>query len=715
MEGSGGETTSETLLTGTVKKPGLRTSSGAVKVKKAAATTTNPFASKEGNKRTQVPRACSHCRRTHAACGKERPCKRCLQNNLDCTDSPRKRRQTRAKEEAHTSDGPDIEDYASDDGGINFEETPTMQSAYNDLDGVAFNADDILSLDNVDDGVALRLHSPFDQSQALQEENRRLEDKARGLEAQVWYLNTQIQHQQTTLFMGGQMDVSVSVWAANANSDHLLVEFNEKFRSMCGWTTEQLSSDFTISRLFCESTQSFTGLKAARLKKADGSMADVFVNIYPVNNSRSQPKYYILHILPMISIESDVRRMSVITDTLLCVRNELLGRVDLVTDIFNGCFQSDAHLFSLLACRTSLSIPPQSVALHVLLCNNNNHTNTLHDRDNSLRKKMIGMASRSRDRCSKAFNAQGTHKKLRIEIDTVKTQAENLVGFVILTLKNAKSIGAISLALEGNLFTQWKTGDDTLSVEKQIMSQQIVIFRPGTGEHQQVDAGVHYFPFHFNLKRGDTAEKLPPSWSGRHGFVEYHLRAIVKRKSSTKPEYVLENYITLCPSIHEMKGWSPRGSISCYRSVERMVHLKGQEFAPVYLVVQVSRPSFVLGDKIIVEIILRSDIDHEITGINIELKNKVVYWDSTLTNTISSEEIVAAHHDEGQMNCKSFSKLTGLLIPETITPSFHHENISSTFQLDVSLQKGKNIMEGMISIPIHLYPITNTSEGQRDQ
>lgn len=45
-------------------------------------------------RRNQVSRACSNCRKTHAACDTERPCKRCIQHGLQnfCIDVPRKKR-----------------------------------------------------------------------------------------------------------------------------------------------------------------------------------------------------------------------------------------------------------------------------------------------------------------------------------------------------------------------------------------------------------------------------------------------------------------------------------------------------------------------------------------------------------------------------------------------------------------------------------------------
>jgi len=45
-------------------------------------------------KRQQAVRACNHCKRLHAKCSNERPCKRCENNGLaeSCIDSPRKPR-----------------------------------------------------------------------------------------------------------------------------------------------------------------------------------------------------------------------------------------------------------------------------------------------------------------------------------------------------------------------------------------------------------------------------------------------------------------------------------------------------------------------------------------------------------------------------------------------------------------------------------------------
>jgi hypothetical protein len=50
-------------------------------------------------KRLQVPRACTNCRKMHAGCDTQRPCKRCKQNGLEssCSDIPRKKRFVKRK------------------------------------------------------------------------------------------------------------------------------------------------------------------------------------------------------------------------------------------------------------------------------------------------------------------------------------------------------------------------------------------------------------------------------------------------------------------------------------------------------------------------------------------------------------------------------------------------------------------------------------------
>lgn len=52
-----------------------------------------------GVKRLQVPRACAQCRKSHAGCDLERPCKRCRQNGMDalCSDVPRKKRESKKR------------------------------------------------------------------------------------------------------------------------------------------------------------------------------------------------------------------------------------------------------------------------------------------------------------------------------------------------------------------------------------------------------------------------------------------------------------------------------------------------------------------------------------------------------------------------------------------------------------------------------------------
>lgn len=53
---------------------------------------------RSSRKRQQARKACIHCKRLHARCSDERPCKRCEHNGLasSCVDSPRKQRVSRS-------------------------------------------------------------------------------------------------------------------------------------------------------------------------------------------------------------------------------------------------------------------------------------------------------------------------------------------------------------------------------------------------------------------------------------------------------------------------------------------------------------------------------------------------------------------------------------------------------------------------------------------
>lgn len=68
-------------------------------------TTTTTTTTQSKPKRLQAQRACSNCKRLHAKCDNERPCKRCVQNGLSntCVDLPRKRRMSRTYTDTNNS------------------------------------------------------------------------------------------------------------------------------------------------------------------------------------------------------------------------------------------------------------------------------------------------------------------------------------------------------------------------------------------------------------------------------------------------------------------------------------------------------------------------------------------------------------------------------------------------------------------------------------
>jgi len=64
--------------------------------------------SKRGEKRSQVRRACSNCRRSKTACSDVRPCPRCVAHHLEncCVDAPMKRRRQMKSGGGNSSNSP---------------------------------------------------------------------------------------------------------------------------------------------------------------------------------------------------------------------------------------------------------------------------------------------------------------------------------------------------------------------------------------------------------------------------------------------------------------------------------------------------------------------------------------------------------------------------------------------------------------------------------
>ncbi|PRP79496.1 TH1 family protein [Planoprotostelium fungivorum] len=268
-------------------------------------------------KRVQVARACSHCRRTHAGCGDERPCKRCTQNGLDCTDSPRKRRCKSPADSTNTSpimlsESPSAQD---PDGGLsmssatdgagpqaempNFMDLPytwdDLSMQQNPLDFLlSNNTADIGAEDLINAGEHLSPpHGSTDFSQSLIQENQRLTQRAKDLEQELEYFKSQQRRQ--TRFGGGQKDVSISVWSTRSDGDHLLTEYNDQFRDLIGFPDEELER-LSLKQLICGSNEGITGQKTAKIRTTQG-VIEVHFNSYPIINSKNQPKYYILHFI----------------------------------------------------------------------------------------------------------------------------------------------------------------------------------------------------------------------------------------------------------------------------------------------------------------------------------------------------------------------------------------------------------------------------------
>eukprot|EP01117_Protostelium_nocturnum_P012453 TRINITY_DN4595_c0_g1_i1.p1 TRINITY_DN4595_c0_g1~~TRINITY_DN4595_c0_g1_i1.p1 ORF type:complete len:328 (-),score=82.44 TRINITY_DN4595_c0_g1_i1:227-1210(-) len=317
--------------------------------RKAQMNNTNPFSDNslrnndskqlKDNKRAQVPRACSNCRRTHAGCGTERPCKRCIQHNLDCNDSPRKRRAPKQKGEGDEKESSDLSDGSTEipegnqlyqdimetqasvsKGSYSFKDSLEQKPDKLNNSKVEYENQEEISKNNEiisnsplissmapTENIGNPFHDPPETissdyfasnrssgyaEESSKDENRRLIQKIQNLEVQLWM----VKNQQS--FFGSQTDVSISTWLAKSDGNHLLVEFNERFRQMVGHSADFLMNNFTSSQ-FTSGSNAFDNLvyqRSTKIVTVDGQQ-EVFMNVHPINNSRNQAKYYVLHIL----------------------------------------------------------------------------------------------------------------------------------------------------------------------------------------------------------------------------------------------------------------------------------------------------------------------------------------------------------------------------------------------------------------------------------
>jgi len=302
-------------------------------------------------KRLQAQKACSNCKRLHARCDNERPCKRCIQNGLanTCIDLPRKRRMSRSYTEA-------VNKVWEARYGTNTKVTPTpvtmpVNTAWNVPLPVSYSPQ-VYPMQTPSPTLSTPhpIQTPaFPTSSMYMTEivNPAVEPMVAPsppvlLEKQDPIMESFLYHQMTELRENvaqndryydienirerafkpvwhsfAPQDFAISVWkATNTPGFNYLIECNERFVDLVGFPIEQLRNSFSGQKLFISKTlfSQKDWPKRTQIATAYG-FKEVFITLYPMFADVASNKYFILHMIEVPPARESVS-VSVVPDVM---------------------------------------------------------------------------------------------------------------------------------------------------------------------------------------------------------------------------------------------------------------------------------------------------------------------------------------------------------------------------------------------------------------
>jgi len=245
-------------------------------------------------KRKQVKKACTNCRKAHAACDSLRPCKRCKKYSLEatCVDHQRKKRKYKTQDtRRRTGQGVAGELFATGpptlvDGVNGFwtgspTYTPTTpvipdpanftSITLNGNEAIVVSRTEFQQMQNVMKEVLLEV-------QHLKANLRQEQVKSTNLETQLNQLQQTYINQSPTQLPTPQLrpppDLAKAVWRV---SDRALIEYNERFAQLMHYTTEQLKG-FHCLDLFPRAYFAYANECYARMVKLMDEGEDAALN-----------------------------------------------------------------------------------------------------------------------------------------------------------------------------------------------------------------------------------------------------------------------------------------------------------------------------------------------------------------------------------------------------------------------------------------------------
>jgi len=308
---------------------------------------------KEKKRRVQVSKACSNCRKIHAACDKERPCHRCKNNKMEdtCIDVPRKKRVKKSTSNVTTDENGKVivstkiesmnvsnlltssSSNTPNNNNANFHfEDMNNDLPLVDLFSPNFNPDPMMITEfsildtyqpqqQMQNIIHQTLQPPpqmdisylVQQVQELKQHNKTMESRLMNLTDELFKLREKVSNTrpeiQSWTNIASQQDLGVSVWKNTSNgkfgcgATNVLVECNDKFIEMSGYPIEELKNNFTCVKLIKGSVEKIPGTmnsewpKKTQLLSSDGVLRECYITITPVTDNNSTIKFYIMHTL----------------------------------------------------------------------------------------------------------------------------------------------------------------------------------------------------------------------------------------------------------------------------------------------------------------------------------------------------------------------------------------------------------------------------------
>jgi len=298
-----------------------------------------------GQKRMQVPKACSNCRKMHAGCDIARPCRRCIQNGLEnsCMDVPRKKRvsRKRPRDDLKLDDAAKIWEHQSSDL-FGRHQPMNIGALRNGISSLPHEHVDPIFQTGHPNGIrhpsivpilppSIPTHEPQSPkfSPALAQQLAELRQKVKlNTENKLSSSNngtldskdSKDKNIQTDSLLTGwqsfapQPELAISVWQAAEGDDqgpdcplNVLIDCNEKFVKLVGYPKDVLQKDFYCSKIIrkqdmCQENSN-DGKVAYGPKKIQIFTAtvtkDVQITVTPVTDQNSIPKFFIMHILEL--------------------------------------------------------------------------------------------------------------------------------------------------------------------------------------------------------------------------------------------------------------------------------------------------------------------------------------------------------------------------------------------------------------------------------